>query len=196
MNKYIIAIALVCVQPLAFAETFQGIGPLQTLKDIQAKFPNAKFAPVKAAWVTENDAFYALSGEGFPGKLYIAFSDGRPAFTKEAQEKEAMGENADSLRELAAQSNGDALTIEWMRWAPTSEIPVQRYFMKYGKKDKAQYRDADMKPYFSWPEKGVQVNVSDDEKMVQSVEFSFTRQERLQGCLVKYSKALCEKHIR
>jgi hypothetical protein len=190
--KTILFFILFSINSLCFAETFQGIGPLQTFDQIQAKFPNAALTPVKAAWVTENDAFYSLSGPGFPGLLYIAFGDNRPYFAKVGREQEASGGDSESYKKLANEPSGTALTIAWMRWIPSAPIPVQRYFLKYGKQEKVKFSDADMQPYFSWPDKGIVVNVSNDEKMVTSVEFNFTQQENRLACNLKNEKKLCD----
>jgi hypothetical protein len=169
----------------AGAEGFQGVQFGQTLAEVQRIFPNAALTPVSAVWVTENDGFYLVSGPGFPGKLYIAFIDFRPKWNTlgvEARRREDHG-LADAYARRAAQETANALTVKWLRWIPTSPIPAQRYILKYGKPDKVRFNDDNMEPYYRWPSKGVSVSLSDDLKDVQSVEFQFTREDKVASCL-------------
>lgn len=178
--------------PFAHSETFQGIGPYLTLGEIKAKFPNAAVTPIKAAWVTEKDGFYSISGPGFPGLLYVAFSDNRSVYAKLYRESDILSEGAETWKVLSEQPTDTALVTSWMRWIPAAPIPLQRYFLKYGKQEKVKFSEDDMHPYYLWADKGIQVNITDDEKMVVSVEFTFTKQENMVACLKKYPKSTCD----
>lgn len=84
MNRYsFIASAFIALTPaFCSAEILQNIEPLDSLGDIKLKYPNAVLTRVKAAWVTEDQDFFKLTGQGFPGELFIAFNDSRPGFRK------------------------------------------------------------------------------------------------------------------
>lgn len=193
MIKAIILAVFVLPHSIASAETFQGIGPHQTLGDIKAKFPNAVVVPIKAAWVTENDAFYSLSGDGFPGTLFIAFTDSRPLYRIKADEAKANALDDEHLRTLANKSNDEALLIRAMRWMPATPIPIQRYVSKYGKLPKVEFSAQDMTPHYRFPDMGLLLNVSDDQKLVISVEFTFTEKEERDSCPLKYDASICKQ---
>lgn len=193
-----LAIVALLVFSSAQAEVFQGINHGYSLAKVKALFPLADIKPVAAAWVTKDDGFYKLSGNGFPGTLYMAFGDFRPSF--KALQIEAEAEEATSAspasddplsktwKALAEQSTDDALSIRWLRWIPESPIPIQRYISKYGKPEKTGFSDSDMRPYASWPKKNIHANLSDDEKFVYNVEFGFTKQEKIDACHVRVAK--------
>lgn len=174
------------------AEIFQGIKHGYSLGKVKTLFPLADIKPVAAAWVTKDDGFYKISGQGFPGTVYIAFNDYRPSYkTLEAEAKasESLDTAAADVEPmskkwgaLAQQSTDEALSVRWVRWVPESQIPIQRYISKYGKPDKTGFKDSDMQPYASWTKKGIFANLSDNEKFVNNVEFDFTKQEKIDAC--------------
>lgn len=184
------------------AEGFQGITAGQTLGSIKAQFPAATIESVEAAWVTESDGFYRLSGPGFPGKLYLVFSDMRPFYLKmlekisEKIEVSPLGTitrkdvfTFEYWTKLANETTDNSLKINNMRWVPDASIPLQRYIAKYGKPDESGFSDADMRPYAAWTKRGIYLNLSDDQKEVNSVEFSFTKEEERVECRKKHQKA-------
>lgn len=188
------------------AEIYQGIRPESTLGDIKRLFPNANFSKVKAAWVTEEDGFYSMTGEGLSGKIYLAFSDRRPfqreriaAFAQrlaEAQQDPQTDKTPDTIKAItdmsrsyekwAAEPDDVALVITWVRWVPPAPIPLARYITKYGPPTKSGFADDDMRPYSSWPAKGVHLNHSDDGKLVVSAEVIPTPAEKKADCLIRY----------
>lgn len=196
--RAILTIITLLVFSSAQAEVFQGINHGYSLAKIKDLFPLAEIKPVAAAWVTKEDGFYKLSGNGFPGTLYMAFSDFRPSFktfqieaeAEEASSASPVGNDPMSKhwKNLAEQSTDDALTIRWLRWVPESPIPMQRYISKYGKPEKTGFGDRDMRPYASWPKKNIIANLSDDEKFVNNVEFGFTKQEKIDACHVRVAR--------
>lgn len=184
------------------AEGFQGITAGQTLGSIKAQFPAATIESVDAAWVTESDGFYRLSGQGFPGKLYLMFSDMRPFHRKMLEQVSEKIEAAPTgtitrkdiftfeyWTKLANETTDNSLKISNMRWVPDASIPLQRYIAKYGKPDKSGFSDADMRPYAAWEKRGIYLNLSDDQKQVISVEFSFTKEDERAECRKKHQKA-------
>lgn len=189
MNLFsFIASALITLTPaLCSAEILQNIEPLDTLGDIKLKYPNAALTRVKAAWVTEDQDFFKLTGQGFPGELFIAFSDGRPNLRKLAKvtkkRMEEQGPDASSLvldmqEKFANESDDDALNVQWVRWAPPSPIPLERYKSKYGEPSKCDFTNDTMQPYCEWSTRGILVKLSDDRKLVFFVEASFTIAEQ------------------
>ncbi|MGF6116360.1 hypothetical protein ABIE30_000972 [Janthinobacterium lividum] len=193
-----LTIAALLIFSSAQAEIFQGINHGYSLAKIKDLFPLAEIKPVAAAWVTKDDGFYKLSGNGFPGVLYMAFSDSRPTFKKlqtEAEAEEATNASpandnprSKTWKILAEQDTDNALAISWIRWVPDSPIPLQRYISKYGKPEKTGFADSDMRPYASWPKKNIHANLSDDEKFVNNVEFGFTKQEKIAACHERTAK--------
>lgn len=180
----------------SFAESFQGITAQAELGEIRAKFPLASITPVKAAWVRKEEAFFLMKGDGFPGELYLAFSDLRPVALEMASE--ATDEHdRNFFEEKAAEPDDKALELLWMRWMPADPIPLTRYISKYGKAEKSGFGDSDMRPYASWPSKAMVAHLSDDQKRVLGVEFSFTDAEKLVACKSKKPVKqweFCEKH--
>lgn len=179
---------------IASAEILQGVRPFDTLGDIKKMYPNATMKPVKAAWVTEDKGFYRLSGEGFPGELYVAFSDTRPfarstaaRVRKEAAEATPATEpDTRVLDRIAQQSDDDALTVEWVRWVPASPIPFERYKSKYGEPAKCDFSADTMQPYCSWPSRELLVALTDDRKMVTNAEAQFTKAEQRAAYLARF----------
>ncbi|MFZ4876784.1 hypothetical protein ACL9RI_17020 [Janthinobacterium sp. Mn2066] len=200
MNKFrfILAALLSLALAHANAEVFQGIKHGYSLAKVKELFPKADIKTVPAAWVTKEDGFYKLSGQGFPGTLYIAFNDYRPTFRKfelEAREEESSNTNASekeplsaTWKKLADQTDDNALAVRWLRWVPESPIPLQRYISKYGKPEKSGFNDSDMQPYVSWTKRGIYANLSDNEKLVVNVEFEFTKQEKTEACRERTAK--------
>lgn len=79
---------------------------------------------------------------------------------------------------MANQSDDDALDVKWVRWVPASPIPLERYKSKYGESSKCDFSKVDMQPYCEWSQHGLFVNLSDDRKLVFSVEANFTLAEQ------------------
>lgn len=189
------------------AEVYRGITACSSLGDVKKIFPNASFERVKSVWVTENDGFYLLGGQGLSGSIYLAFTDSRPKYrrfgieldresselrkvslteatTKRLSEIYEMSQFLDSR---AAETDDDALAINWVRWVPATPIPLARYVTKYGPAQKTGFAENDMRPFASWPTKGVNLTLADDAKSVLSVEFSFTASETTAACSSKYN---------
>ena len=181
--RNIVLAAAVLSYGAAHSEILQGIAPLDTLGDVKHKYPNAVITAVKAAWVTEDQAFYSLSGQGFPGVIYIAFEDDRPGYRKQLAAPSAMGAASEAaqvalLAPLANQSDDAALTVMWTRWVPEQPIPMARYKAKYGQPTKCDFQTATMQPYCSWESRSLMVNLSDDQLKVLTVEAHFTDAEQ------------------
>jgi hypothetical protein len=169
----------------ALAEIYQGIGPLDNLGDVRARFPSAAYENIKAAWVTESDALYKISGMGISGDIYVKFSDSRPEFRKMIQESDSNEPN-ETLNSLAQQSDEEALSVEWVRWIPVQPIPLQRFILKYGNPSKSGFDDQDLEPYKLWESRGISAYISDNEKHVLRVDYTFTNQEYRAAYKAKY----------
>lgn len=194
MLRALVSCLLFVLSPSARSEIYQGIEPNATLREIKTRFPNADYKSVKAAWVTPDKAFYLITGTGLVGQLYVAFYDDRPTSYASMVDAKAAG-NEDLAKFYLSQwekNVEDALTAEWVRWVPASSIPVERFFVRYGKLTKVEFNNSDMTPYYQWKEKGVIVSVSDDLKTVLTVEYSFTNAERLTACKRKVDAKKCE----
>src|SRR6185312_12360749 len=166
------------------AEVYQKIGPLDTLADIKLRFPSADYKQLKPAWAQEWDVMYSVSGEGLSGQIIVKFNDGRPSYKKMLQD-DPESKNKEMLEKLATETNEEALSVEWVRWVPSSPIPLQRFISKYGKPTNSGFSDEDLQPYRNWS-KGLTAYLSDDEKAVLHVDFTFTREERRKAFQEKY----------
>lgn len=178
------------------AEIFLGINPQSTLGEIKKKFPNASFTPINAAWVTENDGFYEMKGNGIAGSYRLLFGDMRPSHKKQLVEAEKAlkksGVNTgsqmkvDVYRYLSTLSEDKALTVWGGRWIPSDPIPLERFISKYGKPDEVGYTDDDLQPFRAWKDRGLQVNLSDDEKFVLYVEYTYTKKDLKAACQLRH----------
>jgi hypothetical protein len=174
---------------LASSEVLQGVLPLSSFGKIKKDFPNGRFERVKAAWVKEDEAFYSMTGDGFPGRLYLAFDDSRPywrQFVKDAppESPEASASEVESNAQfrqwaqgLANQPDDDALTISWVRWVPSTPIPMERVKGKYGEPTKCDFDPADFSPFCSWEARSLSAQTTDDRKSVVFFTARFTRGE-------------------
>lgn len=162
-----------------YAETYRGIGPLDTLSDLKEKFPTAKFSKQNPAWALETDVLYQISGEGMSGIIVVKFDDDRPyiqqLLTRAGDSLESS--TKEQAENLINRTDEDAITVEWVRWVPDYVIPVTRFVSKYGKPDKSGFSDEDFQPYRSWEKKGLTAYLTDDEKNVVRVDFDFTKSE-------------------
>jgi hypothetical protein len=158
-----------------------GIGPLDTLADLQAKFPNATFEQLHPAWAGESDVMYSITGSGLSGKIIVKFNDMRPFYKKmaeEADEKKEDGQNPPVFwREMAGQADNTVM-VSWVRWIPVLPIPIERLITKYGKPDRSDFSTDDFEPYKEWTSRGIAAALSDNGKMVVRIEYSFTEKER------------------
>lgn len=171
----------------ASAEILHNIHPYDSLAAIQKKYPNATITKVDAAWVTEDKAFYQLTGSGFPGVLYLAFERPIPArkamwdaiAEREARNQASPNDLADKqiLDFLLQLPEADQLSINWVRWQPPQPIPFERYRAKYGKPEKCDYSTLDMRPICSWPSRALIVSLSDNKANVLMVDAAFTQAE-------------------
>jgi len=169
----LIGVALLSVQ--AYAELYQGIGPLDTLADIKKKYPNATFTKKAPAWAQETDVMYEIKGRGISGTIIVKFYDGRPNWRVRAQE--ATDEKQKALYQRLTNSPDDEVIADWVRWLPDIPFPVERMITKYGKPDKSGFTDDDYQPYKEWTQKGVFVRLSDDGKKVLVIDFTHTKKE-------------------
>ena len=156
----------------AHAEVYRGIGPLDSLSDLKEKFPAANFKKLSPAWAQEHDVLYEITGRGLSGTIIVKFLDSRPAWRKKAAEVSDPEEKA-SYETLANQPD-DSISVEWVRWVPDQAVPLQRFVSKYGTPNEKGFADEDLQPYRQWTAKGLTAFLTDDEKLVSRVDFSFT----------------------
>jgi hypothetical protein len=179
--KCIVSAVVLLTCNLVSAEILHGVFPFDTLKVIKAKYPNARFERVNAAWVTENQAFFKMTGNGFPGTLFVAFGDARPSHKKDFAEKCMFpAQTVDAIctvkKRLSEETDDDALSTSWVRWIPQAAIPLDRYKSKYGEPT-FEFAQDTMAPYASWKSVALLAGLSDDKKFVLAVETSFSRAE-------------------
>lgn len=166
---------------------FLGIEPRLTLGEIKQKFPYAKFERIEAAWVTENDAFFRMTGKGIDGAVMLAFDDPRPRYEREAQREPP---NADVARSIAKGSDDDTLTIRWVRWIPSAPFPPSRLIERHGAPD-TKWRSDIYQLHLAWDAEGILAALdTETETMVENVEFSFTKADKCRADLRFCSKVV------
>lgn len=182
--RYLFGTMLFAVCTLCSAETYRGIGALDKLKDIKNRFPYAKVEKVNPGWIKPDEAMYRFTGEGMAGSIIIKFFDNREFWKNEA-DKVNDPEMAENLRALAQRSDDEALGISWVRWVPDRPIPLERLISKYGKPEESSYSEEDYQPVRQWIEKGLVTYLTDDEKYVNRIDFTFTKKEIREAYLAK-----------
>jgi len=170
-----VLVALTLLGVEAYAELYQGIGPLDTLGDLKKKFPNATFTKINPAWAQEHDVMYKIKGSGISGTIIVKFYDSRPDYLRKSQEADSE-EHRTYFAKLATEQD-DTVMVDWVRWLPDIPFPVERIITKYGKPDKSGFTDDDYQPYKEWTQKGVFVRLSDDGKKVFAIDFTHTKKE-------------------
>ncbi len=192
MKKLILALStsvIVLFSNVLQAEIYKDFVPFITLKQVKLNYPNAKFEDAKPAWASEDDALFAMRGEGLAGTIVLKFSKSDKYNSQKLAEYEASNSNDNLEKTKSDQLMIDyykaelslpleeRLKLEWVRFVPTVEIPYERLVSRYGKAEKCDYDPSTFKPYCSWLSKGITVSLSDDKKMVETVEYSFTFEE-------------------
>lgn len=184
-----VALSAGFTQPVS-CEVLQGVEPLSSLGEIKRSFPNALFQRSRAAWVKEDQAFFSMTGQGFPGKLYLAFDDPRPYWQGLLKDMppdppslppsaaEINNEFRQQLREKANRAEDEALQISWVRWVPPAPIPMERVRAKFGDPSKCDFDETDFTPECKWESRALSAQMSDDRKAVEFFTTHFTKSER------------------
>lgn len=175
-------IGLVAVLPVT-AEVYQGIGPLDTLADIKAKFPGATFEQSHPAWAQDQDIIYSITGMGLHGATVVKCTDWRPLWR--ARLASATDEATIKTLTVLAGGGDGSVTVEWVRWVPAEVIPLRRLIAKYGPPEEKGFAQDSFQPYRRWTKKGLTAYLSDDEKGVVRIDYEFTPAE---NCLAWKSK--------
>lgn len=165
----------------AASEIYMGIEPYSSLGDVKQLFPSATIERLKPAWAQKEDVLCQITGKGLSGTIIVKFHDPRPMFTELASEQSAAQPNtevANIWEELANEPDDGALSVQWVRWIPYAQISLKRVIAKYGKPSYAGFRDDDLMPLRSWPNRAMSAYLSDDEKFVIFIDFNFTEKER------------------
>ncbi|MRS05265.1 hypothetical protein EG832_18925 [bacterium] len=170
------------------AELYLGIGPFDNLSDIKKKFPNATFTRENPAWAQDYDVMYTISGEGISGTIVILFHDSYAKWKKqiEAEQDEAKKR----FMEGAPHPVENQEIISWVRWVPDQPFSITRLVTKYGKPEITGSSQDNFKPYKEWNKRGIQAHLTDDEKNVMRIDFTFTQKERDEAMKQKYGFAL------
>ena len=171
------------------AEIYKDFLPFITLKQVKLNYPNAKFEDAKPAWASEDEALFTMTGEGLAGTIVLYFAKTDKLYNERIAEHESASLSDSPEKVLTHQSLinyyktklsiplEDRLTLRWVRFVPTAEIPYERLVSRYGKAEKCDYDPETFKPYCSWSTKGVTVSLNDNKKMVETVEYTFTSEE-------------------
>jgi len=179
--------ALMPVSP-ALADTYHGIGYAYSLNDVRAMFPSASFEEVNAAWLKEGEKFYLITGTGIVGSIRIKFDDIRKVYS-DLYQKEPRGTYQEKLYYFATSlADSQAYLVEWVRWSPGYALPVRNVIQKYGKKHQRHIDEQDFSVTYSWPDRSIDVDASDDGERVINVNFGFTQKERDAGYALRAKK--------
>ena len=161
-------------------EVYMGINYSDSLGQVRKLFPTAKITNAKPAWAKPEDALYSISGEGIAGTIVVKFNDTRPLF-KMLADTSVPGTNREKYEKLASQSDDDALTVQWVRWAPDTAIPLKRLVEKYGPWDKKEIHIQSYQSQRTWTKRKISAHIADDDKSVQMIDFDFTPDEKIKG---------------
>lgn len=179
-------IKLILLFPLALqAEIYQNILPTDTLGEIKSKFPHATFEKLSPAWAQSTDVMYTLTGHGISGTIIINFFDSRAEYQKQ-YETATEDTQKKVLETLIEKSEDEAISVNWVRWMPDIPFPLQRLIAKYGAPEKKGFSNDDFQPYREWKKIGLLAYLSDNEKNVQRIDFSFTKEEYKKAFYKKY----------
>jgi hypothetical protein len=120
--------------------------------------------------VSDGDTVTLITRDGTKLRVRLYGIDA-PEMRHEKKPGQPFGETA--KRALT----GNSVSIQWVRWAPDSPIPITRLIAKYGKPEKSDFNSDDFKPYKSWPTRGITAYTSDDGKRVHRIDFNFTEKD-------------------
>lgn len=172
MFKNIVLIILtLTISTLVNAEVYKDFEPYLSLKEIKERYPNAEFSDLKPAWAKQNEVFLDMHGTGISGNIYLKLS------TIEYEKKldlETDPETISFYQRMINKTQDERLTLDWLRWIPINTIPFERLTTRYGKAEKCDYLEENFIPYCSWESKGVLASLSNDNKNVHYIEYSFT----------------------
>ena len=191
MNKYklLLILCFAVFSNFSSAEIYKNFLPSDSLALIKTKYPNAKLEDTKAAWVKEDESFIKLTGVGIAGSIFLKFSTSDTLykqlikFDQDIIDKNPTSENFLPINDIKRNNDlltlplDQRLTLDWVRWAPPDPIPLVRLVSKYGNPEKFDFDPETFQPFCSWPRKGVIANLSDDKKIVYSIEYYFTSEE-------------------
>jgi len=174
---------LLVVGTAAHSELYKGIGPLDSLADIKARFPKAEFKELHPAWAKITEFLYEVTGLGMSGTIVIKLDDSTVYLTQ-LRDAADTDEKRKFWQDLIDKPD-EAKTVGWVRWIPDAPIPLQRFIAKYGPADVKDFAEEDMQPYRSW-KRGIQAFLTDDEKFVTRVDFTYTNTETRNAYKQKY----------
>lgn len=184
-------LAMVCFS--SYAEVLQDIRYGTTLNKLKAQYPNAIYKVEKPAWLQPNEAFITVSGAGMSGQMKVAFNDSRPywaAYTREDAIKLFNGISAGDIdekvegllsyaKQLSTSVDGEALTVDWVRWVPPAPIPLTKVSGRYGK-PRCMVNDI-FENVCEWKSRALIATLDDSGKQVISLESTYTDLEKRQG---------------
>lgn len=204
MRQIFLVLLFICFS--VKAEVYKDFVPYTSVAQMKARYPNAKLEIVKAAWVRENDRFFKITGEGLAGTTFVATSKLSDEYYRQKIERlkayivEHPEEDTTFYQNSIAFSektlvlpDDERYTIDWLRWVPDVPIPLERVKAKFGEPSKYDFSESDFQPYAEWSTKGLHVNLSDDKKMVYSIEYTFTDEENNRALGIEPAPAQEEK---
>ena len=187
----------------ARAEIYAGIRPFLSYATVRGLFSGATIEELHPVWLGEREWLYSISGTGMSGTIVVKFSRFDAATYINGQIERYQGV-VDSLVALDLRTDDelvsdykevieifrkqyaieptiaqDSAKVEWVRWVPSSPVPIRNLVNKYGASWVKGYSDEDMEPYYEWKGRGVTAYLDDNTKEVSKVDFSFTVAEMM-----------------
>ncbi len=176
----------------AWAESFLGLEPLQSLSSVRQRFPAAKLDAEKPPWLKENQYYCMLDVEGADGVVALLFEHDddkrKPKLDDLQKSLPATVNHADNpqarsisllirqQREALARPLEDRLVLVRIRWIPDKPEKLSALQAKYGKPDAIEIKGGIPGPIFVW-QRGVHAYLTPDRKQAKMIEFWFTEDD-------------------
>lgn len=186
LKKLIFSMLFLMLAINVHSEIYRGILPLATMKDLKTLFPGAEFTFVKTAWASGEESLYKVTGPGLPGKMMIKFTDSSIFFKKYVEQ--LPSEEVDEFDRNMAISSDETMSVDWVRYIPDTQIPIDRLVSKYGPAEESGFSEDTFNPYKLWKSKGVYASLSDDKRYALSIDYYFTDNELCLAYMKKYRR--------
>lgn len=177
VTAFLINIIVFLCPTNARAEILGGIEYMMTLGQIKKIYPNAEYSKQVPAWLTEDEAFYKITGSGMTVEYRVSFVDVRQLYKKVLLNPSSNLDQdvLEAYQRAQLASDDDALRAQWVRMVHVTPVPLERYKAKYGK-PKCLY-DKEMQFLCEWESLALTATMSDDEKSVITLTTSFSKKD-------------------
>lgn len=156
MRAWLIA-CLLAISPVAQAEVFYGIEFNDSFNEIKAKFPNATFVNVDAAWIKPSQSLISMTGGGIKSTVVMQFERFH--------------------RTLIDKDPGDNLRLWSVKIIYKQPIGFNEFKKKYGLPSKC-IKDEDFEIFCDFMDHAITARISSDGNFVYYVNSHFTMEEQ------------------